>query len=79
MTPVPTRPNEALGTATGCADDLDDLDDIFTKPTHAEILSQIHCLHLELKSVRVDLAEPDDEAQDATPPAPALGAGLILK
>lgn len=59
--------------------DLEDLDDLQRKPTEAEILSQIHRLHLELESVRGEPAEGDDEPAEPTPGGSSAGSRSYTK
>ncbi|CDF33503.1 unnamed protein product [Chondrus crispus] len=80
MPPFPASSTTLLSSASaGSSDELDDLDDLPAKPTEAEILSQIHRLHLELESVRGDPTEPDDDAQDATPAHSSAGSRSYTK
>lgn len=75
-TPAPTlSPRSATVSASDAElDDLDDLDDLRTaRPTEAEILSQIHRLHIELESVRGE--PPDEEDADGLPPAGGSSVG----
>lgn len=86
MPPVPPFPaSGATPLSHGSADsaddssDLDDLDDLRPKPTEAEILSQIHRLHLELESVRGEPPEADDEPTEPTLGGSSAGSRSYTK
>lgn len=74
---TPVSPRSAVSADE--SSDLEDLDDLQSKPTEAEILSQIHRLHLELESVRGEPAEGDDEPTEPTPGGSSAGSRSYTK
>lgn len=70
----PNTPTDSASDEADITDELDDSDDclISSRPTEAEILNQIHRLHIELEEVRGDLDE--DEGPDI-PPTGGSSAG----
>lgn len=71
MSPHPFRVSAASplsppsATVSNASSEIDELDELAPRATEAEILSQIHRLHLELETVR---GEPDEEPDDGAQP-----------